>query len=92
MYGRLAVCRASRCLTMAVSSSLTMPGCEKAPRIRRGFDRYSDVVTVTGDARLFTVFGDCRLRRGQVDDRFAGGVGRDQARDREVVHRPRVTA
>ena len=50
------------------------------------------MVVVSGDANLFAVLGDCRLRGGQVDDRFAGGVGRDQRGDREVVHRPRVTA
>ena len=32
----LARCRASRCLTMAASSSLTMPGCEKAPPVDSG--------------------------------------------------------
>ena len=50
------------------------------------------MVVVSGDANLFAVLGDCRLRGGQVDDRFAGGVGRDQRRDREVVHRTRVAA
>ena len=50
------------------------------------------MVVVTRDAGSFAVFGDRRLCGGQVDDRFVGGVGRDERGDGEVVHRARIAA
>jgi len=50
------------------------------------------VVVVSGDARSSAVFGDRCLCRGQLDNGFAGGVGRDQRSDREVVDGARIAA
>lgn len=49
-------------------------------------------MAVIGDGGLYSLFGDRGLDRGQIDDGFAGGVGRDQGGDGEVVQRPGVAA
>ena len=92
-FGYAQECCPSRYLTMAASSSVTMPGYQKSPAVDSGG---AFVVRMTWSSSLVTwvysLFSDRGLCCGQVDDCLVGGVGRDQRGDGEVVHRPRITA
>ena len=68
--GRPVGCRPSRCLTMAASSPVTMPGCEKAPPVVSGgafvvmVTWWSSVVMRTYS--LFSVIADCAAARSTI--------------------------